>query len=156
MSKRMKHDSRDTLPEAVAPLLQHIRLQSCIAEPCAGSGELIDALIDSRLFVFWRSDIKPRRRDIFKMNALDITENDVATIDYIITTPPRTHRILHPMIDHLRSLRPTWLLLDSDWMHTKQAAPYLLYCYKIVSIGRVSWMLFDRDPAQTEFFGRAA
>ena len=87
----------------------------------------------------------------------------------IITNPPWTRQILHPMIDHFRSMRPTWLLFDADWMHTKQAIPFLTYCHKIVSVGRVSWMqngtsgfdncawyLFDREPSQTEFVGRAA
>jgi hypothetical protein len=31
------------------------------------------------------------------------------------------------------------LLLDADWAHTKQAAPFLPSCSDIVAIGRVKW-----------------
>ena len=73
------------------------------------------------------------------------------------------------MIDHLCKIAPTWLLFDADWMHTKQAIPYLDYCEKIVSIGRVKWFgnasgkdnscwyLFDGkdfDRSGTTFYGR--
>ncbi len=64
---------------------------------------------------------------------------------------------------------PTWLLFDADWMHTKQSAPYMIYCKKVVSVGRVKWIegsksvgkdnccwyLFDvGQEYPTEFYGR--
>jgi hypothetical protein len=67
-------------------------------------------------------------------------------------------------------MRPTWLLFDADWVHTKQAAPYLSRLRKIVAIGRVkcipdsphtgkdncAWHLFTPPSDQpTEFWGRA-
>ena len=65
-----------------------------------------------------------------------------------------------------RNFRPTWLLFDADWAHTKQARPYLKYCDKIVSVGRVKWIpdskmtgkdncawyLFLKDECQTKFY----
>ena len=92
--------------------------------------------------------------------------------DHIITNPPWDRKILHPMIEHFASMRPTWLLFDADWMHTKQSTPYMDYCQKIVSVGRVKWIpdskmtgkdncawyLFDQDPTlaheATKFYGR--
>ena len=78
----------------------------------------------------------------------------------------------HPLIDALPRLAPTWLLFDADWMHTRQSAPLMHYCRKIVSVGRVKWIpgskmtgkdncawyLFEqtndwRTPV-TEFYGR--
>ena len=79
-------------------------------------------------------------------------------IDYIITS--FNDRTLHI---------PTWLLFDADWAHTKQSAPYMTSCVKIVSIGRVKWIedskmtgkdncawyLFDANHnSPTEFYGR--
>ena len=65
--------------------------------------------------------------------------------------------------------RPTWLLFDADWMHTKQSSDYIPVLKKIVSIGRVKWIegsksvgkdnccwyFFDsKDDSETKFFGR--
>jgi len=61
------------------------------------------------------------------------------------------------------------LLFYADWMHTKQSIPYMPYCHKIVSVGRVKWIpgsksvgkdncawyLFDKHEAETIFYGRA-
>jgi hypothetical protein len=104
-------------------------------------------------------------------DALDVTAAavDMAGADYIITNPPWGRSILHPMIMHFSAMRPTWLLFDADWMHTRQAAPFMPWLRKIVSVGRVKWIpdskmtgkdnsawyLFDQNGAgQTEFYGR--
>lgn len=79
--------------------------------------------------------------------------------------------MLHPIIERLSDQAPTWLLIDADWVHTKQAVPFLSRLRRIVAIGRVKWIpdskmtgkdncawhLFDRpDPASpTLFFGRS-
>ena len=44
------------------------------------------------------------------------------------------------MIEHFADFKPTWLLFDADWMHTKQSIPYLTMLKKVVSIGRVKWI----------------
>jgi hypothetical protein len=80
--------------------------------------------------------------------------------------------ILHPLIADLSAERPTWLLFDADWMHTRQSTPFMPYLRKIVSVGRVKWIpdskmtgkdnccwyLFDQtsDDAPAQFIGRAA
>ena len=64
-------------------------------------------------------------------------------------------------------MAPTWLLIDANWMQTKQASEYLQYCSTIVAIGRISWMenkvsgfddncwyLFENDRTETIFHGR--
>jgi len=74
------------------------------------------------------------------------------------------------MIEHFSDMRPTWLLFDADWMHTKQSAPYLWRLRKIVSVGRLKWIpdsrytgkdnccwyLFDgrKNDESPTFFGR--
>ena len=73
------------------------------------------------------------------------------------------------MIEHLAKQKPTWLLFDADWMHTKQSRPYLLALHKIISVGRIKWFgdttgkdncawyLFDAQTPSimgTTFYGR--
>lgn len=68
------------------------------------------------------------------------------------------------------STASTWLLFDADWVHTRQAIPYLPRLKKIVSVGRLIWIpgtkmtgkdncawhLFERDWSRPAlFFGRA-
>ena len=36
--------------------------------------------------------------------------------------------------------KPTWLLFDHDWSCTKQSAPYMIHCRKVVAVGRVKWI----------------
>lgn len=172
--KRRKNDSYDTPPEAVAPLLPHLPETFTYWEPCAGNGSLIDALSVGNCVA--ASDIEPRPREghhfIVARDALWVGRGavDFWGADFIISNPPWTREILHPMIDRFSWMRPTWLLFDADWMHTKQAVPYLKKCRKIVSVGRVkwikdsphtgkdnvSWYLFTRDEiGKTEFFGRS-
>ena len=47
---------------------------------------------------------------------------------------------MHGLIAHFQRIAPTWLLLDSDWASTRQAAPFLPHCSDIVAIGRVKWI----------------
>ena len=58
------------------------------------------------------------------MNYLALTQG-YTQCEYIITNPPWNRKILHPMIEHFADFKPTWLLFDADWMHTKQSTPYL-------------------------------
>lgn len=122
---------------AVTPLLPYLHGRT-FAEPCAGDGYLINHLELLGMKCVHASDIEPQKLDIDAMDALNFTAPDHA--DYIITNPPWDRKLLHPMIEHFRKQRPTWLLFDADWMHTLQAAPYLPYCHVIVSVGRVKWI----------------
>ena len=163
--KRRKNDAYFTPKAALKPLLPHIHGVLIFEEPCAGAGDLVNHLEDEGKHCVYSCDIDPQRPDIYKFDAMDIKATQAACF---ITNPPWTRQILHPMIDHLSAIAPTWLLFDADWMHTKQAIPYLTKCVKIVSVGRVSWMgngvsgmdncawyLFDaNNAAKTKFFGR--
>jgi hypothetical protein len=66
--------------------------------------------------------------------------SDYGDIDAIITNPPYTRDIMHRLITHFQRIAPTWLLLESDWTTTRQAAPFLPCCSDIVAIGRVKWV----------------
>jgi len=163
--ERVERDYYKTPIEAVAPLLPHLPNGATFFEPCAGDGTLVRHLEAAGHFCEYASDIVPDAPSVYKRNAMDIT---YVMSDYIITNPPWDRKILHPMIEKFSSLRPTWLLFDADWMHTKQSAPYMKRCNTVVSVGRVKWFpetkmtgkenvcwyLFDRSETSTQFFGR--
>lgn len=162
-------------PRAVDALNPHLYHGTKFAEPCSGYGDL-----RARLEMFghectWDSDIEDRHfvttnvRDALALDAADIGESEC-----IITNPPWSRPILHAMIDHFTEIAPyAWLLFDADWAHTRQSAPYMKYCRKIVSIGRLRWIpnttmqgkdsccwyLFDKEDKEeykngTIFIGR--
>jgi hypothetical protein len=166
--ERRPRDFYPTPVEAVAPLLPHLLSGATFVEPCAGNGALIEHLQAHGLKCVNAFDVEPQREDIDKADARDIL---FCRGQYYITNPPWARGILHELIAHLSDQAPTWLLFDADWVHTRQAAPYLNRLRRIVAVGRVKWIadspftgkdncawhLFDKpsdEPAV--FFGRAA
>ena len=140
--KRRKNDAYDTPKESVLPLLPHIQDIKIFDEPCAGSGQLIDALCDHGKRIGCALDILPRRKLIAKGDALSL---NACYGSAFITNPPWTRSkasgyLMHRIITHLSDIAPTWLLFDADWMHTKQAIPFKGRCSDVVSVGRVSWL----------------
>ncbi len=162
---RVERDFYETPWEAVVPLLPHIGKGMSYVEPCVGGFALVQHLAPYANCID-HGDIATGR------DALSWTAGDVAEADWIITNPPWDRKILHPMIQHFAALRPTWLLFGADWVHTRQAAPFMSILRAIVSVGRVRWIpdskmtgkdncawhLFDADPAYvgTWFYGRQA
>lgn len=163
---RNERDYYPTPAAAVAPLLPFLPPVFTYAEPCAGDGALIRALPGDCV---WASDIEPQ----MDCPAMDwrAAPSFWNAPDFIITNPPWRRDVLHPFIEEMSRHAPTWLLIDADWMHTVQAAPYLDICTTIVSIGRVKWVegskhtgkdnccwfCFDRERSGLiRFYGRAA
>ncbi len=164
--ERVERDYYPTPYEAVVPLLEHLMPNTVFVEPCAGDGRLVDHLEHHDHICINAFDVEPRK-DWVKQG--DAFRAEIGRADCFITNPPWDRRILHPLIDHLSAQAPTWLLFDADWMHTKQAAPYMDRLEAIVSVGRVKWIegskmtgkdnccwyLFTNTPNnQTEFYGR--
>lgn len=130
---RRPMDSYQTIdPRAVVPLLPFLAGIDTFAEPCCGEGRLLLALERAGLSCAYRGDISTGQ-DAMAIRALN-------GIDAIITNPPWSREILHPMIRHFQRLAPTWLLFDADWAHTKQASPFMAGCSHIVSVGRLIWI----------------
>ena len=178
MGKRSNFDRnpRDFYPtpiQAVEPLIDHLPYDDFdYVEPCAGDGRLVShlsELTDGQAQCVFMSDIEPQVEGIYTADALEIYfEQEMA--DLCITNPPWDRKFLHSFLDHWIDIMPTWILLDADWMHTKQSAVYMTYCKKVVSIGRVKWIegskhsgkdnccwyLFDASKRgkPTEFYGR--
>lgn len=142
MGKRSDFDRipRDFYPTpfaAVEPLRYHLPQWFTYAEPCAGDGRLVEHLTTIGGQCEHASDIEPQAEWIEKMDVFNVTN---IQSKYIITNPPWDRKILHPLIEHLSNMTSTWLLFDSDWMHTKQSIPFLPRLRKVVSIGRVKWI----------------
>lgn len=166
--KKRKHDKYDTPYAAVPALIPYLSPDATYAEPCAGKGLLMDHLFQHGFKYTAAYDIKPKQNYIEKMDVLKGFHKEyINYADYIITNPPWTRQLLHPMIDIFRNITTTWLLFDAPWMHTKQAIPYLEYCSLVVSVGRISWMengvsgkddccwyRFGMDKTETIFKGR--
>lgn len=164
--ERRERDFYPTPYEAVVPLLGHLWPRAQFVEPCAGDGVLVSHLHRHGHHCVSASDIEPHDQSV---KALDVFSAEIGCADCFITNPPWDRTILHPLIEHLSAQAPTWLLFDADWMHTRQAAPFMPWLVKIVSVGRVKWIpdskmtgkdnccwyLFDRRNTQpTKFFGR--
>lgn len=124
-------------PDIITPVFEMFIRGKRYAEPCWGDGAL-ERLIGDRAFCGWASDIRPN--DSYTCDALDILREDLKGIDLIITNPPFSWPLLKPLLGHLPTLKPTWLLLPASQMHNKRMGPYIRNCKEIVSIGRLYWI----------------
>ena len=134
---RIPKDKYATPREAVLPLLPQLPARTLFAEPCAGNGALIDLLASEGHQCVLASDVAPERPWIQVLDALELRNIDA---DMVITNPPWTRNILHPIIDHLSAILPCWFLFDADWAYTRQSADLIRRCAKIVPIGRIKWI----------------
>jgi hypothetical protein len=123
---------------AVKALLPYLDSIDTFAEPCVGEGHLVRQIEAEGLHCLLASDINQG------IDALTLTFKD---IDAIITNPPWTRELLHPMIAHFCTQAPTWLLFDSDWAYTIQAEPYLFVCSDIVPTPRLKWLAHTKWTA---------
>lgn len=158
--KRIEKDFYPTIdPRAWEALKPHLPESFTYSEPCFGEGDLAEMIEGS---LVQASDIS------MGVDALSLTEKDLNGADFIITNPPWSRDVLHKMIIHFSSMKPTWLLFDASWSHTKQSSESLKKCDRIVSIGRLKWIKdtsmsgkddcawyrFQNYPCETLFIGR--
>lgn len=141
---RVERDFYPTPMSAVLPLIPYLDASIPYCEPCAGNYALVGHITEatSRNECFLACDIEPQSPLVMQKCALEISADllDEFAVGQIITNPPWDRKILHPMIEHFSTLRPTWLLFDADWVHTRQSAHFMPYLRKIVSVGRVKWI----------------
>jgi hypothetical protein len=168
--KRIARDYYPTPPKAVEPLVRHLPEVFTFWEPCAGDGRLIHHIQEARprAECVLATDIHPLNSNIVAADALDLFP---PAPDLIITNPPWSRIMLHPLIDHLAGIAPTWLLFDADWAYTKQSLYFMQFLKVIQVVGRVKWIegsktsgldnaawyLFDKKdmcdlPRETKFY----
>ena len=139
-ANKFSRNPRDFYPtpaKAIQPLIPHLPPMTIYDEPFAGDGAMVRALSAHGHICGFASDITPLGLGI---NKWDYAQRFHCGGSVFISNPPWRRDLLHPAIEHLTRIAPVWFLFDSDWKHTVQATPYLAYCRKIVSVGRVSWM----------------
>jgi hypothetical protein len=130
--KRRKDDLYSTSFAAAEMLTPWLRAEGITEfdEPCAGEDCLRRHLEFFGLTCNYAGDIS-RGQD-----ALAIKRYNVP----VITNPPHTRRLMHPLITHFLGSAPlAWLLIDLDWVANLQAVPFLPRCSDIVIIGRAKW-----------------
>jgi hypothetical protein len=163
--ERVERDFYTTPKSAVAPLLPFLGDYMSYCEPCAGAGDLLRRIPLPCASAY---DIAPQSPHVELMDAMSLGLEDLRGADCIITNPPWRRDVLHPLISRFSALCDTWLLFDADWMHTRQASPYITRCHMIVSVGRVKWVpdskftgkdnccwyLFRPQKGRAEFFLR--
>jgi hypothetical protein len=145
---RRKHDAYDTPAHAVSELLKHLLPGTRFIEPCAGKGDLIRHLEAAGHVCVGSFDVAPRSleggRIIGTGNAITQTDLDDFGASCIITNPPWSRHLLHPIIENLSNQLPTWLLFDADWPNNAKIPMSLLdRCERIVPQGRIRWLLGD-------------
>lgn len=124
---------------AILPLLPHLTAGTVFVEPCAGDGRLVRHLESHGHVCVDAFDIAPEHDSVRQADALAVSGPAEPGV-ICITNPPWTRAVLHPLIDWWAAQMPTWLLFDAEWMHTRQAAPYMPLCRRIVSVGRLKWI----------------
>lgn len=168
--KRVERDYYRTFdPKAGNALRPFIEGIESALEPFAGAGDLTAQFPE----INWiQSDIEPQACFVSEYDAFSWTKEDIEFeyFDAVITNCPWSRPILHRTIEHFAPIIQTWLLLDVNWLFTKQASPYVnKYLTDIVTIGRVkwienttmsgkddcAWLRFSSDKSEpTRFFGR--
>jgi hypothetical protein len=164
--ERLPQDSYTTPWEAVVPLLGHLAPTTRYIEPCVGEGALVEHLKRVGHLCVAQYDLP----DDARTKRYDEAEPGVV----FLTNPPWSRPALHEIIVNLSDQLPTWLLIDADWAHTRQAAPFMPRLKTIVSVGRCRWIpdsaftgkdncawhFFVRSPpdefATAHFYGRTA
>lgn len=139
---RVDKDFYRTIDKRAGDILSPFLMEGMTyAEPCYGLGDLAGQLNAYGLKCHHASDINGSYNYVVERDALELTADDLKRCDVIITNPPWSRPILHQMITHFSSLKPTWLLFDADWAHTQQSASYIKdLCTDIVSVGRLKWI----------------
>lgn len=134
--ERIPKDRYETVDKrASRALLPFIPDNVTYYEPCCASGKLIEQFNEHRIRCVGYSDIDTG------VDALTLESQHLNDADLLITNPPFTRQLLHALIYHLSALKPTWLLIDSNWAHTAQASEIITkLCTDEVMIGRLIWI----------------
>jgi hypothetical protein len=135
--ERVERDFYPTPYAGVVPLIPHLMPGVFYSEPCAGDGALIGHLSRFGVQCAEACDIEPLAEGIEVGDARNIR---CRIADMYITNPPWQRDVLHPIIKNLSDHKPTWLLFDADWMHTRQSAAFMSRLRKVVSVGRLKWI----------------
>lgn len=111
---RVERDFYPTTYAQAARLLPHLEPGTRFYEPCAGAGDLVRHLTANGHVCVRATDVKPRDQSIGTLDALILCAMDVRHADMIITNPPHRADDMVAIIENLRKLKPTWVLIPID------------------------------------------
>ena len=157
MSVENPHSFWPTPPEAVLPLLPHLKPETWFVEPCAGDGALVRALCAHGHKLHWAADIEPRQDFILPMDALSPeVQRHIRNTDFdaIITNPPfsrHNFETLKAMIRLFSAAKPSWLLLPAAFKYNDYAPEFMAYCHKVVAVGRIQWIAGSDGKGRKDF-----
>ena len=142
---RKPQDAYDTPPDEVRDLVPYLSGHRAYAEPCAGSGSLIEGLRRHapHMHCAWAGDLHPR----MKHGCVTADAAEIVLPDYVtgaISNPPWPHagREGDPAISIILNLcrqRETWMLLPFVFAANRYFARVAPHCFAILPIGRPSW-----------------
>jgi hypothetical protein len=146
--ERIPRDFYPTPQAAVPPLLPHLRGVRSFAESCCGDGALV-LWKQTGCTVSMRATSRPGKlRSLLRVTARWWTRSLLIHL---------THA---PSCMRSSPIFNASLLIDLDWAATKQAAPYLVSCTNIVSVGRLCLFPETKTAGKQNFgwfpFERAA
>ncbi len=147
---RRKNDAYLTPKRAVPTLIRHLPPAARYVEPCAANGGLVAHLGAAGMRCVYACDIDPQAPHIEQRDALTLNTRDMRGADMIITNPPWTRSLLHPMVERFVTLVPeVWLLFDGDWLFTVQSGPLVeRYLTDIVPLPRLKWIPDSKHTAK--------
>lgn len=152
--ERNERDYYPTPAKAVPPLIPFIDGARYI-EPCCGDGRLIAHIrkqVPSAKCVY-AGDVTPQepsfaemhvvQRDMFLTDWQKVADETKA--DMFVTNPPWLNSkdsgyMLQKIIHMLSSVRPTWLLMNGNFVFNKKSARSMKICSDIVPVGRLKWI----------------
>ena len=135
-------------PRAVAAIVPFLAPGSRFVECCAGDGVLMVDLVAEGFELVDAYDIDPQGLGVRRGDAM--VEQPAGFGWSFITNPPWSRDILHPLIERLSDIAPTWLLFDAGWAYSKQARVFWPRLRKIVPVGRLKWIFRSRDDGKDD------
>lgn len=151
---RRDRDWYPTPRKAVVPLVPYLPEYANFCEPCAGDGALakhVSELTYTGVSCTRAYDVQPQHPAVEKRDATTLEPQDVLHCNLLITNPPFQWNMLKPLLDHLPTLKPTWLLLPFGYACNKRMAPYMSICKKVVPIGRIKWIEDSKQTSTDDF-----
>jgi hypothetical protein len=131
--------------KAFEPLAPYLPPGCQVIEPMAGDGALCAHLYETGCEIVAATDIAPQHPNVAQMDVMDYDLVNTPKIDYFVSNPPwpeprKNGLPTLPIINHLRNIAPTLLLLPSDFMFNVYAAEVMGYCGAVIAVGRVKWI----------------
>ncbi len=150
--ERNERDFYATPEEPILKLLPELVNYNTFAEPMCGDGAIVRVLEARGWDAAHLSDMQPEgdmKSRAIELDVMDLNYGlHLEDVEVIVSNPPwplppnkggKGGIPTVPIINHLRQLAPTWLLLSSDFMHNKYFADLHPFCSKVIAVGRVSW-----------------